>query len=168
MALLKNGKPHADEFTDVSASTEPLGPDLAAGPLLVSLQQWQAHREALLQRGTPLGVILPSDEKPAALSADLQHFALIALDFPTFRDGRAYSSARILRQRYGYTGELRAVGDVLLEQLHFMHRVGFNSFALASDDAVAAWEIAANDISVWYQPTEDGRPTAIQQRHAAG
>jgi len=168
MPLLKNGKPHTDEFTDLSATATPDMLTTTAGPVLVSLQQWQDHRAELLARGTELGLVLRSDEKPAAVSDDLEHFAMIALDFPSFRDGRAYSSARILRQRYGFAGELRAVGDVLLEQLHFMHRVGFNSFALASDNAVAEWETAANDISVWYQPTGDGRRTAIQQRHAAG
>ncbi|MEE4184192.1 MAG: DUF934 domain-containing protein [Gammaproteobacteria bacterium] len=168
MALLKDGRPHADEYTDVSAGTTADVLNSTAGPVIVSLQQWQTHRDELLRRGTHLGIVLRSDEKPDALSSDLEHFAVIALDFPTFRDGRAYSSARVLRQRYGYAGELRAVGDVLLEQLHFMHRVGFNSFLLESDNVVAEWETAASDISVWYQPTGDGRPTAIQQRHAAG
>ena len=77
-----------------------------------------------------------------------QYFAVIALDFPAFGDGRAYSSARLLRDRYSYRGELRAVGDVLLEQLHFMNRVGFDAFAIKSDDAVRDWEIAAADIRV--------------------
>ena len=166
MALLKDGQPHIDDFTDVSAKEALDAPLQTTAPLIVSLTQWQQHRAALLLRDAPLGIVLRSDEKPDTISAELERFAIIALDFPTFRDGRAYSYARLLRQRYGYTGELRAIGDVLLEQLHFMHRVGFNSFQLASDDAVAEWQIAASDITVWYQPTGDGRTTAIQQRHA--
>jgi uncharacterized protein (DUF934 family) len=90
---------------------------------------------------------------------------MIALEFPAFRDGRAYSYARLLRDRYGYTGELRAVGDVLLEQLHFMHRVGFDAFLIKDNDAIEAWQTALADISVWYQPTGDGRPSVIELRH---
>jgi len=161
MALLKDGRPQADEYTDVSAAADPA----ARGPVLVSLTQWREHRAALLARDERLGLRLQSDEKPASVSDDLQHFDLVALEFPTFRDGRAYSSARLLRERYGYAGELRAVGDVLLEQLHFMHRVGFNSFELDTDDAAREWQIAASDISVWYQPTGDGRRTAVENRH---
>lgn len=162
MALLKDGAIAVDTYTDASAA-EALP---ATGDIIVSLKQWEEQRAALVQRDSALGIKLLSDEKPAAIQHDLQHFAVIALDFPAFRDGRAYSYARLLRERYAYAGELRAVGDVLLEQLHFMHRVGFNSFALQDNDAARAWKIAADDISVWYQPTEDGRTTALQRRHS--
>lgn len=162
MALLKDGKVADDIYTDVSeADSVPAG-----GALIVSVTQWQEQRDALASRKEPLGIVLRSDEKPDLIAADLGHFDVVALDFPTFRDGRAYSYARLLRERHGYEGELRAVGDVLLEQLHFMHRVGFNSFLVTSEDAVRDWEIAAADISVWYQPTADGRATAIHHRLA--
>jgi uncharacterized protein (DUF934 family) len=161
MTLLKNGCIEKDLYTNVSeAETIP-----ADGHIIVSLSQWQEQREVLSSRSDPLGIVLHSDEKPAEIAAELDQFAIIALDFPAFADGRAYSYARLLRDRYGYTGELRAVGDVLLEQLHFMHRVGFNSFDINSDDAIAAWETAAADISVWYQPTGDGRTPVIRLRH---
>jgi uncharacterized protein (DUF934 family) len=159
MALLKDGRIVADAYTDESdAESLP-----AAGAIIISVEQWQTHKDSLAGR-KQLGIVLRSDEKPELISADLQNFALVALDFPVFGDGRAYSYARQLRDRYDYSGELRAVGDVLLEQLHFMHRVGFNSFQIASDDALRDWEIAAADISVWYQPTDDGRTTAIEIR----
>jgi uncharacterized protein (DUF934 family) len=161
MALLKNGSIEKDLYTYVS-ETETIPAD---GHIIVSLSQWQDHREMLASRSDPLGIVLNSDEKPAEIADELGQFAVIALDFPAFADGRAYSSARLLRDRYGYTGELRAVGDVLLEQLHFMHRVGFNSFDIKSNDAIAAWETAAADISVWYQPTGDGRTSVIKLRH---
>jgi len=161
MALLKKGALVEDAFTDVSTAEQI--PD--SGALIVSVTQWEEQRDALVQRDDPLGIILRSDEKPSLIADDLQHFALIALDFPAFGDGRAYSSARLLRDRYGYEGELRAVGDVLLEQLHFMNRVGFDAFAINSDDAIRDWEIAAADIGVWYQPASDGRVTAAQLRH---
>jgi len=161
MALLKNGAVVADTFTDVS--NEPELP--ASGALIVGLEQWREHRDSLLRRGEPLGILLRSDEKPAEIAADIEHFAVIALDFPAFADGRAYSSARLLRDRYNYQGEVRAVGDVLLEQLHFMNRVGFDTYLVASDNAVKDWKTAAADISVWYQPTGDGRPDVFTLRH---
>ena len=80
-------------------------------------------------------------------------------------DGRAYSYARLLRNHYGYQGELRAVGDVLLEQLHFMQRVGFNAFAINGNSPLEDFEIADRDFSAWYQPSTDRRATAIQLRH---
>jgi uncharacterized protein (DUF934 family) len=161
MTLLKDGASAEDIYTDVSAGeTVP-----AEGALIVSLEQWREHRDTLIGRGEPVGVCLKSDEKPEEIAADLSHFAVVALEFPAFRDGRAYSYARLLRDRYAYEGELRAVGDVLLEQLHFMHRVGFNAFSIADEDAVHAWETAAADISVWYQPTGDGRASVLELRH---
>ena len=162
MALIKDGKLVADTFVDVSgAEAIP-----AAGAVLVNYDQWQAQRDALLVRGTPLGIRLRSDQAPDLIAADLQHLALVALEFPKFRDGRAYSYARILRERYGFAGELRAVGDVLLEQLFFMLRTGFNAFDVQSDDPLGAYRTALSDFSVWYQPTGDGRRTAMQLRHA--
>lgn len=161
MALLKNGEPATDDYTDVSDTNE----IPATGAVIISLEQWQSQRDKLRQREEPLGILLHSDEKPAAIAADIDCFDLIALDFPAFRDGRAYSSARLLRERYGFKGELRAVGDVRLEQLHFMHRVGFNAFQIVDEDAISAWETAAADISVWYQPTNDDRPTVLELRH---
>jgi uncharacterized protein (DUF934 family) len=134
--------------------------------VIVSLAQWQAQRDALLQRGTPLGLRLHSDQSPEAIADDVGRFALIALEFPKFRDGRAYSYARLLRERYGFKGELRAVGDVLMEQVFFMVRTGFDAFDLQqSPDPVAAFQTALKDFTVWYQPTGDGRPTAMQLRH---
>lgn len=164
MTLLKNGSVETDSYTDVSGEeTVP-----ADGDIIVSLAQWQSHRDELIGRSGSLGIVLRSNEKPDNIADDLVHFDVIALDFPRFRDGRAYSYARLLRERLGYRGELRAVGHVLLEQLHFMHRVGFNSFVIDSDDAVRDWEIAAADISVWYQPTADGRTSVFELRHGHG
>lgn len=160
MALLKDGLQTDDIYTDVSKEESA---DFS-GTVIVSLEQWQANKDALGSRNA-LGIVLRSDEKPELISGDLQHFSVIALDFPTFRDGRAYSHARMLRSRYAYTGELRAVGDVLLEQLHYMHRVGFNSFVINNSDAISAWETACADFSVWYQPTSDERATATRLRH---
>src|SRR5688572_13351699 len=162
MSLIKAGKVVADTFVDATAA-EAIPP---AGAVIVSLEQWQAQRDALLARGTPIGLRLHSDQSPELVADDVPRFALIALEFPKFRDGRAYSYARLLRERYGFEGELRAVGDVLMEQLLFMLRTGFDAFDLQqSPDPVAAFQTAMADFSVWYQPTADGRKTALQLRH---
>jgi len=161
MPLLKNGAIEKDIYTDVSNGENI--PD--SGAIIVSLDQWQNHTQTLTARQDPLGIVLRSDEKPENIAGSLDQFDLIALDFPAFGDGRAYSYARLLRDQYGYEGELRAVGDVLLEQLHFMHRVGFNAFLIDSESAAKDWEIAARDISVWYQPTGDGRSSVFELRH---
>jgi len=162
MALLKQGAVVADPFTDVSQDDS----ISATGALIVSLAQWHEQREALAAREDKLGIILRSDEKPELIAADIAHFDVIALDFPAFGDGRAYSSARLLRDRYQYAGELRAVGDVLLEQLHFMNRVGFDAYEIASEHALKDWIVAAADISIWYQPTGDGRTPVVKLRHS--
>jgi len=161
MALIKNDAIVDDPFVDVShAEGIP-----ETGPIIVSLEQWQAQRERLLARGTPLGIRLRSDQTPALIADDLAHFALVALEFPKFRDGRAYSYARLLRERYGFKGELRAVGDVLMEQLLFILRVGFDAFEVNEKDPLEAYRTAVAEFSVWYQPTADGRPTAVSLRH---
>ena len=161
MALVKNGELVASPFVDASGA-EAVPP---TGPVIVSLDQWKAQRDELLKRGTPLGIRLRSDQPPDLVAADLSHFAVVALEFPKFRDGRAYSYARLLRERYGFKGEVRAVGEVLLEQLFFMLRTGFDVFDIQSADPIKDWRTALADFSVWYQPAADGRPTAIQLRH---
>jgi len=160
MALVKNGELAASSFVDASGA-EAIPP---TGPVIVSLEQWKAHRDELLKRGTELGIRLHSDQPPELVAADLPHFAVVALEFPKFRDGRAYSYARLLRERYGFKGELRAVGEVLLEQLFFMLRTGFDAFDIQSADPLKDYRTALADFSVWYQPTADGRPTAMQLR----
>jgi uncharacterized protein (DUF934 family) len=160
MPLIKEGKLADDPWVSaVGSDTIP-----ESGPVIVSLEQWREHRDALIARGTPLGVELASDQPPSEIEADLSHLELVALEFPAFTDGRAYSYARLLRERMGFGGELRAVGDVALEQLLFMHRSGFDAFAIESEHAVADWETAMGDMHVFYQPTADGRRTAMEQR----
>jgi uncharacterized protein (DUF934 family) len=161
MALVKNGELVASSFVDASGM-ETIPP---AGDVIVSLDQWKAQRDELTKRGTALGIRLHSDQAPELIAADIAHFAVVALEFPKFRDGRAYSYARLLRERYGFKGELRAVGEVLLEQLFFMLRVGFDAFDIQSADPLKDYHTALSDFSVWYQPTADGRATAMQLRH---
>ena len=161
MPLLKEGKRAEDPWQRVEADA----PLPKTGPAYVELERWQQDREVLIARVEPVGVLLKSDEHAEELANDLGHLDLIALDFPGFKDGRAYSNARMLREKYAFTGELRAVGDVLLEHLLFMHRCGFDAFEIDSDDPEEDWQTAVADFDVWYQPTADGRPTILQRRH---
>ena len=105
---------------------------LPSGKLLVPVSVWLARRGELVER-EQLGVWLDSDEEPACISDDLRHFELVAINFPAFADGRGYSYARLLRERHNYPGELRAIGDVLIDQLYYLKRCGFDAFALRSD-----------------------------------
>ena len=137
----------------------------AAAAVIVSLERWQAEREALAGRLGPLGIRLRSDQPPHLIADDLSHFALVALEFPAFTDGRAYSYARLLRQRYGFSGEVRAVGDVLRDQLLFLHRCGFDAFEMTGASALDDWREAVAEFSAFYQPAADARPSATTLRH---
>lgn len=115
---------------------------LPAADTVFPLAVWQARKAEILAAGRRVGLLLQPDERVEDIASDLAHFSLIAINFPKFVDGRGYSSASLLRQRYGYTGELRAVGDVLHDQLFFMRRVGFDSYAL-KDGKNAAYALEA-------------------------
>lgn len=124
---------------------------LPAAPALLSLARWQAERVQLLAHGFPLGVRLSNHDRVAILATDLDALALVALEFPNFPDGRAYSQARLLRQRLGYAGELRATGAVVADQLREMARCGFDAIELP-DGVDAASALTLLDVfSVSYQ-----------------
>ena len=122
------------------------------GSVIVPLALWLQRRHALFARGN-VGVLLAPADDPAALVDDVATLPLIAVDFPQFTDGRGYSTARLLREKYGFKGELRAVGDVLRDQLYYLAASGFNAFALRADrDAQDALKAFA-DFSDNYQAT---------------
>lgn len=126
--------------------------------LIVPLALWCEHSHALKARDGGLGVWLDSDEEVEEIVDDLAHFQVIALNFPIFTDGRHYSSARLLRERYGYTGEIRAIGDVLRDQLFFMQRCGFDAFAIRPDrDPYDALQ-SLSDFQVTYQAAVGQQP----------
>jgi uncharacterized protein (DUF934 family) len=125
-----------------------------AGKTIVPLKVWEAQREALAQRGD-VGVWIASDERPEVLKDDVAKLPVIAVDFPKFADGRGYSIAYNLRARLGYTGELRAIGDVLRDQLFYMQRVGFNAFATRLDRNIHDALKGLTDFSEPYQAAWD-------------
>ena len=134
-------------------------------PVIVSLTRWLADWERLAGRAAGLGILLLSDQAPTAIADDFAQFEVIALEFPKFTDGRPYSYARLLRERYGFAGELRAVGNVLRDQLLFMQRCGFDAFDLPNSAPVDEWLRALSEFTVSYQPTGDRRPWATALRH---
>ncbi len=126
---------------------------LPEGQVIVSVERWQRDRDALLTRGE-IGVWLGADQSPKLIADDLANFAVVAVDFPKFMDGRGFSYGRELREQHGYQGEVRAIGDIIRDQLFFLKRCGFNSFELISDkleDAVAS----LSDFSETYQAAQD-------------
>ena len=111
---------------------------LPSGGAVVSKARFIAERNTLVARNAPLGLILRSGENLDGLEDHLERFALIVLDIPRYTDGRSYSTARLLRERYKYAGELRASGDVLRDQIMFLHRAGFDSFDVTHEGTIAA------------------------------
>lgn len=132
----------------------PQGVAVPSGKVIVPLKVWQAQRVALQSRAD-LGVWLASGERAEELKDDLARFTVIAVDFPRFADGRGYSIAYHLRARFGYRGELRAIGDVLRDQMFYMQRVGFDAFAPRPDKDIHEALKGLSDFSVTYQASAD-------------
>ena len=168
MQLIKGGRIVADGFVRVADDA----PVPERVPVIVSAARFLTDAETLLRRDAPTGVIWPNDRRVTELDPYLPSLALVALVFPTFKDGRAFSQARLIRERYGFRGELRATGQVLRDQFLFMLRAGFDAFEVTKDADAAAFAQATRRYSVFYQPTGDGRATARAARgaraHAVG
>jgi len=151
--LLKNGALIEDSWRRIADDAAVP----ADGPVIVSLPRLQSEATRLIDRAAPLGVAVRNNEPVEAIVPFLGSLALVVLEFPKFTDGRAYSQARTLRERFQFAGELRATGQVLLDQLLLMQRCGFDSFVIVRPDAAAQWLAAQSRFSAFYQPTGDGR-----------
>ncbi len=160
MPLIKNAQFVENGFARVA--DEETIPD---GAVIVSLKRWQTERETLMARNAPLGVRLTSDQSPEALGPDVHHFAVVELEFPKFRDGRGYSWARQLRQRLGYKGEIRAVGEVLRDQWLFMSRCGVDAFEVAPGTRIEDFRAALAEQTVFYQRSADRIVSVLEHRH---
>ena len=148
-----------DRFTFV-ADDEAVPP----GDVIVSLARFQSEGEALASNTRQVGVRVEPDQSVEDLAYDLPRIPVIELRFAKFRDGRPYTSARLLRERLGYLGELRAVGDVLREQAQFMVRCGFDGFAPVDGSSAAQWSAAANRFRHVYQRAADARAPVFEER----
>jgi uncharacterized protein (DUF934 family) len=155
MPLIRDGKFIDDPFFFV--------PDGKAYPdergVIVTLARFQGERDTLFAHRSLVGVRLASNENPAVLKDDLHRLAVVVLEFPKFRDGRAFSWARMLRTRFAYKGEIRATGDFLFDQIAFMARTGFDAFEVRQDFRLEDFHRAIGEISHPYQPAADGRKT---------
>ncbi len=159
--LIKSGAYAQDSFAPVADDAA-----LPDGAVLVSLSRFQKERDALLARNTPIGVKLQSDQNPEVLADDISRLSLVALEFPKFRDGRAFSWARILRMRLGFTGEIRAVGDFLFDQVNYQHRVGFDAWEVPDHFTPEMFQQALSEMTDVYQPSADGKKTIRELRAA--
>lgn len=157
MKVVKNRKVVEDTW-HVVKDDEP-----AAAHAIVSLARWNTEHDALLAAG-PVGVVLRSSESPEEI-ADLAKAPLVAVDFPAFTDGRGYTSARLLRSRFGYKGEIRAIGDVMRDEMFLMSRVGIDSFAVKASKDIEKALSAFDDFSVTYQAAADDERPLFRRVH---
>jgi uncharacterized protein (DUF934 family) len=160
MPLVENGRIVEDRYVRVG-DDDPI-PERV--PVIVSAVRFLANADTLTRRDGSLGVAWPNDRRVAELQPWLGHLALIALNFPKFKDGRAYSQARLLRETYGFRGTLRATGDVLRDQFHFLVRAGFDSFDVKKQADAQVFAEVLERYSVYYQGGADGRAPARRRR----
>jgi uncharacterized protein (DUF934 family) len=160
MLLVRNDRIVEDRFVRVRDDEPP--PE--GVPAIVPAARLLADAAALRARGIPVGVLWPNDRKVAELAPHLCWLALVGLVFPKFRDGRAYSQARLIRERHGFRGELRATGNVLRDQFLFMLRAGFDAFEVQKEADAHAFSDTVRRYSVFFQPSTDGRPTVFRRR----
>lgn len=166
--IIKNQRIVADDWQvlKLAEGETPEQVTLPAAPTLLPLAVWLARKTESVASAQAIGVWLASNEGPEAIADDLACFAVIGVDFPKFTDGRAYSTARLLRERYGYRGEIRAIGDVLIDQLFYMHRCGIDAFALRADQKLDKALAHFATIRESYQAAAD-QPLPLFRRRVA-
>ncbi|MES2353084.1 MAG: DUF934 domain-containing protein [Pseudomonadota bacterium] len=166
--IIKDKQIVEDQWLTIKLGAEGASPEIpVAGNIIVPLKLWLAKKAELQQRQGQTGVWLDSNEEPAPLADDLPNLPLIAINFPQFADGRGYSIARLLRERFGFKGEMRAIGDVLRDQIFYMHRCGFNAFEVRADKSIEDALTAFNDFSDGYQTSVD-QPVPYFRRRLSG
>ena len=167
MVLFKNGLEVADDWLVTDLELRPL----PQRPVIVPLARWREERTTLLARSAPVGVTLQPGEEASEIADDLEHLTVIRVAFPTFTDGRSYSTARALREHYRFPREIRASGDVLLDQIQFMVRCGIDVFEVTHEATLRRLRAAkGNGIDLFYQPAIDGSESiaALREKtHAA-
>ena len=149
MPILKNGTVIDDPWI-VIADDAPLP---VSRPVIVSLVRWRTGRDALRGRNGLVGVRLKTAELAEDIADDLEHLSLIAIEFPAIGDGRGYTTGRLLRERYDFRGELRAVGPLIRDAFPFLQRCGFDAIEARDETEAAAWRQAVGAITVTYQNT---------------
>ncbi|WP_303783951.1 DUF934 domain-containing protein [Azovibrio restrictus] len=161
--LIKNQAIIPDTWQHLEPGTDPASQPLPEADILFPVALWQARKNEIISRYKRIGLWLEPDAKLEPLADDLHYFQVIAIHFPKFTDGRGYSLARLLRERHHFEGELRAVGDVLQDQLFFMKRVGFDAWALKEGKNPAKALHAFTTFQNPYQGATD-EPTPLFRR----
>ncbi len=164
MALIKDDQLVTDSYVHLDDdSALPADHDIT-----VSLERWHSENDPLKAHSGALGIRLRSDQSPDLIADDLQHVSLITIDFPAFTDGRGFSYARALRERYGFDGEIRATGHLIRDQYLFLVRCGFNAIEIqGANDAqstLAQWQAAMGEFSLFYQNTVDAHSPIMALR----
>lgn len=167
--IIKNKAIVADDWVVLRLTDEQTAEtvSVAGGRVIIPLAVWQAQK-ALLRNRPELGVWFASDERPEILQGEVDLFSVIAVDFPKFTDGRGYSIAYNLRARLGYGGELRAIGDVLRDQMFYMQRVGFDAFAPRPDRSITDALKGLFDFSEKYQTSWDEKSPLFRRIQRTG
>lgn len=162
MPLIRNGETIENTWTVFEGEGEV---PYTEGGTSLKLDRFLKETETALAVNTPVGVRLSPDNDPGELAPYLENLSLIEVDFPKYTDGRGYSQAQLLRRRYGYQGELRAVGHVLTDQILYMHRSGFDAYETSRADLSSVMK-ALEEYSDVYQPAADGRVSVFRKRHS--
>ncbi len=150
MALWQNGAFVNDPWRHV-AEGEDVSP---AGHVIIPLDWWNAVRDIFAQSNAPVGVLLQPSENLESIAKDISRLSLIALAFPSYTDGRSFSKAQLLRERHQFSGELRATGDILTDQLYMLDRCGFDALEITDPHTIKALqERSAWKQTLFYQPS---------------
>ncbi len=160
-----NGITSDDQWTLVDMPAEGESLDVPDAPAIVPLK-WYQENSAAVEGREDIGVWFDSDDEPEVLGEDCRRFPIIGVNFPKFSDGRGYSIARLLRERYGFEGDLRAVGDVLLDQLFYMKRCGFSTFALRADKDINKAEANLEVFGEVHQAAVDEQEPLFRRRNS--
>jgi uncharacterized protein (DUF934 family) len=164
--ILRGGELVEDNWTLIEDGRAEIEP--GSGKVIVTLARWRGEREALLAAHAAVGVLVPNTADIEAVFAEIADRALIVLQFPAFTDGRALSQAVVLRKRLGFSGELRAVGDVIRDLVFWLGRCGFDSIVPRKDQKLEDCRAALREFTVAYQAAADGHaPVWVRRRHAA-
>lgn len=164
--LIKNGQIVSDAWKTLTLAEgdTPQNVRLPVGPVLVPLPVWRARRAELIYRehehGWPLGIWLAAEEGPEAIEHDIDDFTVIGIEFDKFTDGKSYATARLLRERYGYKGELRAIGDVPRDRVSYQHQVGIDAFAVRANQKPSVVLSGLFNFNVARQPNSQLSATA--------
>lgn len=159
MTVIKNGQPSDNAWLHLDDEEEP-----GASPYTVSLERWQRDKGELVRHGLAVGVRLNPSDSPDLLADDLATLPIVVLDMGPFTDGRSFSQARILRERLGFAGEIRARGDFLRDQMFFLNRVGVNAFEFPSGADLNEQMKAFQEFSVTYQAATDTKEPLYRRR----